>query len=117
MPGEEQERPTSQDLMHLMKDFTKMMQDEESSAAEREQWLKTNVKDDRLREILTISEESQTTERIILKLKEVVPTIIDLLDPSELERFHQEFNAALDQISRELDASQSRLDEINANLK
>ena len=98
-------------------DFTKMMQDEERGAADRERWLKTNVKNDELREILTVSEESQTTGRILLKLKEVLPTIIDLLDPSEIERFDQEFNVALDQISSEIVARQSRLDEMDVNFE
>jgi len=117
MPGEERGQPGPQDVLRLITDFARMMQDEEKDAAERERWLKTNVKNDELRKILTISEESQTTGRILLKLKEVLPTIIDLLDPSEIERFDQEFNVALDQISSEIVARQSRLDEINVNLK
>ena len=120
MPGgDEREtlRPNAAGLAKLLSGLTEMIRGEEKDEAERARWLQT-IPDDALRELSTISAEAASTEKLLLKLKEVMPTLTDFFaSEGQLDEFMQEFEAAMDGVERELQARLQKVNDINAGLK
>lgn len=117
MAGEENIRASRnpREIVSHLTSFLRMMQNEEKKADEHESWLKENIEDDTLREILSIKAETNAVGELLPKINEMIPALLTLLDPNQFKQFAQELNTALGEIERELAEKQQRLDEVNAD--
>lgn len=123
MAGEERGKfkLTPKDALTFLSDLTDFIRDTEKDELERQRLLKTTETDETLREIISIASDTAATVKLLTKVQEMLPPIIDLYaeyaTQDEFEQFLLDFDIVIDRMQSELEAREQRLTDINVGME